>query len=76
MQSSPITLVRQEDQDTISSALTFAGHDQHGISISKEVEDVYTEKAVTAINESIFVEFQNVNSGVTTNTQAHSIVAP
>jgi hypothetical protein len=32
--------------------------DQHGISFSKEIEDVCTEKAVTAVKENIFVKFK------------------
>jgi hypothetical protein len=30
---------------------------QHGISVSKEIEDVCTEKALTAVKENIFVKF-------------------
>ena len=30
-------------------------HDQHGITFSKEIEDVCTERAVTAVKEQIFV---------------------
>ena len=32
--------------------------DQHGISFSKEIEDVCTDKAVTAVKENIFVKFR------------------
>jgi hypothetical protein len=32
--------------------------DQHGISITKEVEDVCTERAMTAVKENIFVKFR------------------
>ena len=32
--------------------------DQHGISISKDIEDICTEKAVTTVKENIFVKFR------------------
>ena len=32
--------------------------DQRGIRVSKEIEDVCTEKAVTAVKENIFVKFR------------------
>jgi hypothetical protein len=32
--------------------------DQHSIKISKDIEDICTEKAVTTVKENIFVKFR------------------